>query len=85
MYNCPNVGVCGGFENSTDNESCVVCEHPRPPMSELIAEAKAKLKEQKALEDANKDEDSEEEQGEPLHEIRMKMLRRDIRHVISHH
>ena len=44
MYNCPNVGFCGGFENDIDNSVCVVCEHPRPPMEQLIAEHMAKLK-----------------------------------------
>ena len=30
------------------------------------------------------DVDSEAEEGEPLHHLRLKKLQRDIRHVISH-
>ena len=88
MYNCTNIGVCGGFENDIDNTTCVVCEAPRPPMDELIEEYKAKKKAEKAearaaaAAEANDDGEGEEE-GEPLHHLRLRKLQRDLRHVIS--
>ena len=85
MYNCVG-GQCGGMENDIDNAECVFCCAARPPMDELIAAHKAKMKaekaEAKAVAAANADSDAEE--GEPLHHIRLKKLKRDIRHVISH-
>ena len=63
MYNCGNLGVCGGFENDIDNSTCVVCESPRPPMDQLIEEFKAQRKAEKAEEraaaamDANSDDE----------------------------
>ena len=86
MYNCTNTDVCGGFENDIDNSSCVVCETPRPPMEELIEAHKAKLKADKAADKAAAaaDVDSDAEEGEPLHHLRLKKLKRDLRHVISH-
>ena len=85
-YNCGNTDVCGGFENPIDNDVCVVCEAPRPPMDELIEAHKAKMKAEKAAEKeaAAMDADSEEEDGEPLHHVRLNKLKSDIRHVISH-
>lgn len=86
MYNCPNVGVCGGFENDIENSTCVVCEAPRPPMDQLIAEfnAKKKAEQAEAKAAAALDANSEDEEGEPLLHLRLKKLRRDLRHVISH-
>ena len=86
MYNCGNVGVCGGFENDIDNSTCVVCEAARPPMDQLIAEFKAKHKAEQAEAKAAAamDADSDDEEGEPLLHLRLKKVRRDLRHVISH-
>ena len=86
MYNCLNVGVCGGFENDIDNENCCICDAPRPPMEELMASLKLELKKKAAEEKAAAalNANSDDEEGEPLHHIRLKMLRRDIRHIISH-
>ena len=86
MYNCRNVGVCGGFENDIDNGSCVVCDTPRPPMEELIEAHAAARKAEKAAAKAAAAQDavSDDEEGEPLHHLRLKKLKRDIRHVISH-
>ena len=55
-------------------------------MEELIKEHMVKLKaEEEAKKAAAKlDADSDEEDGEALHHVRIKKLRRDIRHVISH-
>ena len=83
---CGNVGVCGGFENDIDNENCCICDAPRPPMEELMASLKLELKKKAAEEKAAAalNANSDDEEGEPLHHIRLKMLRRDIRHIISH-
>ena len=55
-------------------------------MDQLIEEFKAKRKVEKAEERAAAamDANSDDEEGEPLHHLRLKKLRRDLRHVISH-
>mmetsp|Transcript_30593 Transcript_30593/g.40695 ORF Transcript_30593/g.40695 Transcript_30593/m.40695 type:complete len:165 (-) Transcript_30593:3224-3718(-) len=90
VYACSNSGCpIPGFENDIENSCCVVCEAPRPPMEELVAAIKAKMKADKAAEKAAAameagDEDDADDGEEPLHHMRLKMLKRDIRHVISH-
>lgn len=77
VFKCRNSGCpMPGFETDIESEACCICDTPRPPMSELIAQHKAELAAQKAAEKAAAAMDGaeEEEEGEPLHHIRMKML-----------
>ena len=87
VYACAN-SECPvpGFENDIDNESCVICDGRRPPMDEIISAEKQKRKAAKAEEKAAAamDGGEEEDEGEPLHHLRLKMLKRDLRHIISH-
>jgi hypothetical protein len=55
-------------------------------MEELMAAFKIELKKKAAEEKAANalNAESDDEEGEPLHHIRLKKLRRDMRHVISH-
>ena len=87
MYNCANIGVCGGFENDIDNECCLVCDTPRPSIEELMKAAASARKAEKAAAKAAEAENAgseAEDEGEPLYHLRLKKLRRDVRHIISH-
>ena len=87
MYICTGAQCpCGGMENDIDNDECVYCCAERPPMEDLLAAHKAKRKAEKAEEKANAaaNADSDDEEGEPLYHLRLKKLKRDIRHLISH-
>ena len=78
MYKC----ISCQMENAVENINCLFCDAARPPMEELIAAEKARLKEEAALNKA--DQDESEDEGEPLFHIRLNMLRRDLRHMMSH-
>ena len=80
-WSCP---ICT-FENEMSAGTCTICmSGQRPSQQELEAQAAeaqaiAKQEAKEAKEEAN--------QGvvkEPLHQTRLKMLARDIRHMISH-
>lgn len=79
MYNCPQEG----FENDIDNNECLACGSPRPPMEMLIEIERKKILEARKAALAEKDVDSDD--GEPLFHIRLKMLKRDLRHLMSNH
>lgn len=85
----PNCPFGPAFENDIENGSCCICEAQRPPMDDIISAHKAKLKADKAAEKAAAameagSEDEAEDGEEPLHHLRLKMLKRDLRHIISH-
>ena len=68
------------FENDIENESCLACEAPRPPMEELIKKYKAeKMANSDPVEVDEKDNDST-----PLHRERLQALKLDLRHIVSH-
>ena len=58
-------------------------------MDDIISAHKAKLKADKAAEkaaaamEAGSEEEADDGE-EPLHHLRLKMLKRDLRHIISH-
>lgn len=68
------------FENDIENESCLACEAPRPPMEELIKKYKAeKMANSDPVEVDEKDSDAT-----PLHRERLQALKLDLRHIVSH-
>ena len=73
--------ICTCF-NPIGNTVCEVCgTGNRPPMEEIIAAKKAEL----AAAAGTQIPDSEQSKEKtPLHKTRLKLLSRDIRHIISH-
>ena len=52
-------------------------------MEQLIAEERKRVMEERAAAKADKAQDSDEDGEEPLFHLRLDMLRRDIRHLMS--
>ena len=60
--------------------TCEVCgTGKKPPMDQIIAEHKARL-----AAEAGEPVEVEEAAETPLHKVRLGLLARDLRHIISH-
>ena len=79
IWNCP---ICT-FENPFSISLCEVCATGnRPSKEELERKRAEELMVEKAQKEAEKEAQGVVE--EPLHKIRLKLLARDIRHMVSH-
>ena len=82
-WNCP---ICT-FINEMENATCICCEAgQRPSREELEREFKAALEQskQEAKEQKELEKEQDADKKESLVHTRLRLLARDIRHMISH-